>query len=79
MADQKYHGMKVVDMRKGEIRSVIRRAFNNGLQNCRNVIVIVEGQKGGVYVDWSSLDISHSLRLLEITYDTLKGSAKGRS
>ena len=80
MADpDKYHGLKVVDMRQGEIRSTIRRAFNRGLQDCRNVIVIIEGQAGGVYVEWSSVDVMHSLKLLGAAQGALQVSSKDRA
>lgn len=75
----KYRGPKVVEFRKTGIRSTIRRVFNRGLEDCRNLVVIVEGQEGGIYIDWSSVDVVHSLELLRQAKCTLESTTKGNS
>lgn len=76
---KKYHGPKVVDFRAGEIRKTIRKAFNSGLQDCRNCVILFEGKSGGLYVNWSSVDVSHTCRLLEIAHVSLSGTAEDRA
>ena len=71
--------MKVIDIRQGEIRSTIRRSFNCGLLDCRNVVVIFEGKNGGLYVDWSSVDVEHSLSLIRKADHVLRGTHKDRA
>lgn len=64
MESRPFNGLKVVDIKKGEIRHAIRK-FSKNLSQAKNVILIIEQTDNNLWAYTTCAEESHTVTILQ--------------